>query len=288
MKASAYRGLALLAILLLLAACTPGSSPSTAASPEPTAVPPDIQTMEQGGEPSAPAQDISIAAPEMVIYPKEYAAYQQYLDVIKGRPSMADSAVIEGTVLSIQPGEVCPYQEEPCRIEPYPDDWGMVRVDKIFEYAPLVRQGSNPVEAQSSGVQLSEGQTSPGYAGTGGQPSPAKYKPLQSGQEVQAHFLLTTRPARVRQLTTTASEGAGSAPSLESDAGQVVTHQAEPGEPAFEPIPREGGAFVFSTLTTDARDPAELLLPGLTASARFRARVLYDGTLYVQEYELIP
>ena len=288
MRTSACRGLAVLMILFLLAACTSGSLPSTAPSPEIITAPLAGENTEQPGEQSAPAQDASIAPPEMVIYPKEVAAYEVYLDVIKGRPSMADTAVIEGTVLSIQPGEVCPYQEEPCPTEPYPDDWGTVRVDNIVEYAPLGEPGSSPVEGQAGGAQPSEGQTSPGYTGAGAQPGPAKYNPLQPGQELTAHFLLTTRPARVRRLATTAFEGAGQAQPLESDAGQVVTHQAETDDTTLEPVLREGGYFVFSTLAIDTQESGELLLPGLTAGARFRARVLYDGTLHVQEYELIP
>jgi hypothetical protein len=229
----------------------------------------------------------------MVLYPKEYAAYQQYLDVIKGRPGMADSAVVEVTVISVAIGEVCPYQEEPCPIEAYPDDWGTVRVDSIVEYAPLGEPGNTPVEGQAGGTQAgrtpaSSAQTSPQYTGTEGQAGPAKYESLQPGQEVQAHFLLTARPAWVRQVTATAYEGAEVTQPAGGGAGQVVAHQAEPGEPTFEPIPREGEAFVFGTIATDARDPGELVLPGLTAGARFRARVLYDGTLYVGEYELIP
>jgi hypothetical protein len=293
MRKPACRGLAVLMILFLLGACAQGNPPSTTPSAEPTMAPPAGEETEQRGEQPTAAQDIAIAPSEMVLYPKEYAAYQAYLDVIKGRPGMADGAVIEGTVLSLATGEVCPYQEEPCRIEAYPDDWGTVRVDKIVEYAPIGEPGSNPVESQDGGTPTGETpglseQTSPQYTGTAGQAGPAKYAPLQQGQEVQAHFLLTARPARVRQLATGASAGAEAAQSAGADAGQVVTHQAEPGETTFEPIPREGEAFVFSTIATDARDAGELVLPGLTAGVRFRARVQYDGTLYVQEYELIP
>jgi hypothetical protein len=224
----------------------------------------------------------------MVIYPKEYAAYQQYLDVIRGRPAMADAAVIEATVLSILTGEICPYQEEPCRIEPYPDDWGTVRVDEIVEYSSLDGQGKNRVEEQTGGTQTSEGQTSPGYTGTEGQAGPVKYEPMQSGQEVKTHFLLTVRPARVRHLSATGAEGMESAQPLAADAGQPVVHQAEPGDTTYEPVLREEGYYLFGTLAAGAQDPGELVLPGLTVGSRFRATVLYDGTLYVQEYELIP
>ena len=251
-------------------------------------VPPAGGNTEQPSEQPVPAQDISIAPADMVIYPNEYIAYQKYLDVIRGRPGMADSAVIEATVTSILSGEVCPYQEEACTIEPYPDDWGTVTVDRIIEYLPFGEHGSQPAEAQTGGIQTSEEKTAPGYTGAEGQPGSVKYEPLQPGQEVQTHFLLTARPAKVRRLSTTGSEGMESAQSPGGDAGQLVVHQVGPGDTTFEPIPREGDHFVFSILATDALDSGEIVLPGLTIGSRFRARVQYDGTLYVQEYEPIP
>lgn len=252
------------------------------------AAPPTVDGGAPSSEQPAPANDILIVPEEMILYPAESIAYEKYLDVIRGRPGMADSAVIEGTITSLLYGEICPYQEETCRIEPYPNDWGVVRVDRILEYRPYGAQGEEPIMEQPGQAPTSGSETTPGHAGAGEQPKLGKYEPLQPGQEAEAQFLLTARPAKIRRVQATGSEGTGLSQPSGSDSEQTAEQQVGPGIPTFEAIPREGEAYVFHILPRESTESGAMALPGLTSGSRFRATVQYNGTLYVQGYEVIP
>jgi hypothetical protein len=224
----------------------------------------------------------------MIIYPPQYSQYQAYLDVIGARPGRADTALIEATVTSIQTSDVCPYDEEECRIEPYPNDWGMVRVDKVVEYAPYGEQGEGAQAEQSSQAQGSGAETTAGDSGIEPAPERRQHEPLQVGQEVQTQFVLTTRPVKVRHVPAGESEGIEPMMHTEPEAGDTEEHALEPGQGVFQPIPRAGQHYVFTTRIGDYAAPVEVILPGLDVGARFRAEVQFDGVLYVEEYELVP
>ena len=224
-----------------------------------------------------------------MLYPEEHLTYQTYLDVIGGRPGPADTATIEATVESIQRGEVCPYQEEEvCPIEPYPSDWAVVRIDRVISYTPY--GGAMPAPGEEAQAQNEQpgGETSPEYQGPESQPARQKPGPLEEGQAVEALFLLTTRPAKVRYVPAAASGGLESMEYPAPGAGDTVEHPLEPGRAAFRPIRREGHYYLFTTKIGDDGAPVETTLPGLEAGASFRARVRYDGVLYVEEYEVMP
>jgi hypothetical protein len=111
---------------------------------------------------------------------------------------------------------------------------------------------------------------------------------LDEGQAVEALFLLTTRPAKARHLPISASEDTEPMLVTEPGAGDTVAHSVEPGEAVFNPIPREGQYYLFTTRIGDYASPVEVILPGLDVGAKFRAQIRYDGILYVEEYELVP
>jgi hypothetical protein len=226
---------------------------------------------------------------EPILYPKGFTTYQAYLDLIGGRPRQADEATIEATVESLQRAEVCPYQDEgECRVEPYPNDWGIVRIDKIISYTPFAGTASTSPEEGQAQSEASQSETSPQYRGPGSQPAKEKPGSLDEGQSVQALFLLTARPAKARYLPASASEDTEPMLVTEPGAGDTVAHSVEPGEPVFNPIPREGQYYLFTTRIGDYAAPVEVILPGLDVGARFRAKIRYDGVLYVEEYELVP
>jgi hypothetical protein len=275
MKRCAHQGFALLAILIAVSGCSlRGQEPATPTAEIPSSPSPATQT-------APPARDI-------IIYPEGYGEYQKYLDVIGGTPGMADTGVIEATVASILKSEVCPYQEENCRIEPYPNDWGLVRVDEILQYVPYGAQDMEPAREQPGQTPDSGAETTAGSTGVSPPSKGQRHETLQPGQEIQTHFLFTARPAKV---STGSLAGPGSPLPSQPPGGepeQAAEHRVQPGEPVYEPIPRDGDYLVFVTEIEGMPDSTEIILPGLEIGSRFRARIRYDGTLYVQEYEVIP
>jgi hypothetical protein len=251
-----------LGLLLALAACTPGAGPAPA-TPTPAGSP-------AAGEPAG----------EVLLYPPAFVQYQAYLDAIGARPGPAERATVEATVLSLRRDEVCPYPVEgACPIEPYPRDGATVRVERIEGHIPP-SAATTPGEGSQGGS--SGGESSPEYRGPQDPPPAKAFEPLAEGDTVQALFLLTARPARARHLA------AGAAGGLESLPGPGAGQALGPGERAFEPIPREGGYYLFTPKIGGDDAPADVVLPGLEVGDRFRARVRYDGILYVEEYEVLP
>lgn len=270
-----------LGLILVLTACRP-----EVGLKEPTSI--STASVEAT---SVPTSGLGVDEPvgELMVYPEGLTTYRMYLDVIGGRPRLADAGTIEATVESLQRAEVCPYQDEvECRIEPYPSDWGVVRIDKIISYTPYAGTDSASGEEEQAQGELPQGETSPQYQGPESQPAKQGIEPLNEGQAVQALFLLTTRPTKVRYVPAGASEGIEPMQVTEPGAGDTVEHPVEPGEAVFNPIPQEGQYYVFTTRIGDYAAPVETILPGLDIGARFRAKIRYDGILFVEEYELMP
>ena len=238
---------------------------------------------------------------EIAIVPEEFTIYQDYIKTIGGKPVISDIGTIEATVISITKTEVCPDETDPfapepteCSIEPYPKDFGIVRVDKIISYTPYSEQTIEPtIEQPSEGESPEEGETTPAYEGPE-YPSKSKppvgkeYETPQEGQEVQTLFLLTVRPAKIRYVPVNESVG-GMESTQESgniNSGEdiiVVT----PVKNIFKPIPKDGNYHVFTTKIGNFPGIIEKNLPGLEVGSRFRAEIYYDGSLYVEEYEVI-
>jgi hypothetical protein len=263
--------LAIGGLTLSLAACGPTAAPTVSA---PSQAPPASQP--PGGE--------------IIIYPSEYVAYRKYLDVIGGTPGAADTGVIEATVISINKADVCPYDEEECRIDPYPNDWGIVRVDRIIDYTPYDGQSQGPTfEQPGSSESPPQGETTSEY--TGKEPEPQHERggeePLQEGQEVQAHFLLSARPAKVKCVSMGGAGGIEQTEPVPGDAQRTSEHPIQPGEPDFGPLVEEDGHLVFVTKFGDCPESSERTLPGLQVGSSFHAQIQYDGILYISEYTLL-
>lgn len=238
--------------------------------------------------------------------PREFSIYWDYIQTIEdnllgNKPRIGDIGTIEATVISIRKSEACPsYSNGTCDIEPYPNDWGTIKIDKIIDYTPYSEQvAEHPIE-QPSGVEPSEEvQTMPGYRGMDlPEPKLPEYEPLEEGKEIPVHFLLTTRPAKVRYITISVPRGGPeSAQSPEFWPIQYVTHQAEPGKKTFEPIPKEGAYYIFTTKffyseveeehVTESEITREKVLPGLEVGDKFIAKIRYDGTIHMEEYDIL-
>ena len=243
--------------------------------------------------------------PAMMMIPEELVIYLDYLGVIGGKSIISDIGTIEATVISITKTEVCPDKIEPfapepteCSIEPYPKDSGIVRIDKIINYTPYSEQPVEQLEQPSpSGEEPSEEGTTPGYRGNGyrgedlPKPKLPEYEPLQEGQEVSTHFLLTARPAKVRYAPIPEPEPSPHGPmepaqSKDISSEQNMSHKSEPEKKIFKPIPKDGIYYVFTT-KYGFPETIEKNLSGLKVGSKFRAEIWYDGSLYVGEYELI-
>ena len=260
----------LVACAVLLVACasgTPPEPPTTAVSgPSPTGAGIEIRTFP---------------------YPTDYVIFQGYLDAIGGRPGRAGEGTIEATVLSVNTALICPYQEEKCRIEPYPRDSGFVRVDRILSYSDAAARSATPsLEVPAPGEPVLATH-SPGALGT--EPEPAQGQAaLVAGREYQALFVLTAGPVLIRYALLDQTRGGEivkpSTGALEGLVGQPAQTPAK----VFLPIPQVGGRWVFTTQVGSVPEIKEKSLAGLRAGSRFQAHVRFDGILYVEEYDLIP
>lgn len=278
----------------------PLSPPSTVVPTEPSMS--EIQSEESSGsqvtetqytDPSSSSSTIAQdnSSEEIFIYPDEFRIYQDYLNVINGRASRPDFGVVEATVLSINRGEVCPYQEEICPIEPYPNDWGIVKVDEIISYTTYQERNSqSDVEEAVNQEESIDGQQTSENRGNGISSSKDKHLPLAENQEVQALFILTTRLVKVKYIPVDdidVAEDSEQNPDLESDPQQTTSHKTQPRQSEFMPLPTEEGNFVFTTEIGNFENPVEKVLPGMEVGTKIRAAIRYDGVLYIEEYEVI-
>lgn len=225
-------------------------------------------------------------------YPEEYLIFQDYINTIGWWPRVSDIGIIEATVVSITKSEACPYSEEKCRIEPYPKDIGVVRIDKIINYTSYSEQSAEqPIEQPSGEEPSGEVRTTPEYKG-GEVPKPklSEYEPLQVGQEVPTTFLLTVRPVKVRYVSIP-PQGEPEPGGIESVFEEPVSRPSLPGEEpvpkTYKPIPKEGDYFVFTTKIIEYPETSQKILPGLEIGSKFQAEIHYDGSLYIEEYTLI-
>jgi hypothetical protein len=247
-------------------------------------------------EPPTPTVDKD----ELLIMPGEFVIYQDYLETIGGKPGIHDSGTIEATVISITKTEVCPDKIDPsapeptgCSIEPYPKDHGIVRIDKISYYTRTTEQPiEQPAEPTIEQPSSPESTTNSAYVGSDSlaeKPAEEKeYAQLQEGQEVSTLFLVTVRPAKIRYVPINESQdGLESTQIPENGAHQTVSKEVEPEKKVFKPIPKDKDDYVFTTRIGDFSGIIEKRLPGLEVGSQFRAEIRYDGTLYVEEYELL-
>lgn len=225
---------------------------------------------------------------EILIYPKEFNIFKDYIEVIGGRPSIGDTGTIEGTVISLTKSSICPYKEEKCRIEPYPKDFGVVRVDRVINYTSYSEQTEQRVvEEQGEGIEETL-KTTPGYKG---QDVPSKqipnYEPLQAGRNIESFFLLTARPAKIRYVPIKKPKSGIELIQTSETNIQTVTHKSGEEKKTFEPIPKDKEYFVFTTKIGDFPRTIEKTLVGLREGSKFRAEISYNGVLYIEEYEVI-
>jgi len=260
---------------------------------------------------------------EISVIPPEHAIYLDYFDTIGLVGYPYDKGEVEATVMSITNSKVCPYDEEECSIDPYPKDIGIVRIDKIIDYSPYIPYSEPPVVEGPAepGKQSGDNKPTPSYRGAI-TPIPKKqqptYNPLKEGQDVSTIFILTTQPSKIRYMTVYELRGGpegdflpGPLPgSVEND--DIISKEIETGQATvttvsinvselpgktYEPIPKEENYFVFTTKifyseVEEAPVPepevtTEKILSGLKVGDTFRAKINYDGTLYVDEYEII-
>lgn len=259
---------------------------------------PDDSTPGPVIEPTGGDQDMIISPPAgkqsgsediiINILPEDYLTYLCYLEAINGRPGRADLGEIEGTVVSITHGEICPHQEEDCRIEPYPNDWGIVRVDRVLALTPASGEASEliieqPAEKDEGGIAST--------SGSQGQDISTKEKTvpaLTDDQEVTAQFVLTARPVNVRNVPgeeMVPSDGIGI---REGSGEDTVEQPAKPLDTACQPLPQDKGLYTFTTKVGGVKEVVQKKLPGLEVGTRFRAEITYNGIMYIDEYEILP
>ncbi len=238
---------------------------------------------------------------EASVYPKEYMLYQDYLQVIgegqSASPRYFDEGVIEVTVLSLRNTDTCPSTAiagEICNIEPYPNDYATVRVDRIINYSTHNEQLTSQPSEQSIGKRGGEDVSS--TQGNRGIDYPkqkiSEFVKLQNGQNVLAHFILTARPVKVRYVSFESRNGGFESQqktSSDLDSEQTVKYKADPGKKIFGALSKEGEYFVFTTKIVPQLEISQRIFPGLKIGDKFRASIKYDGTVViVGEYEIAP
>ena len=289
MKKESKLWIAVLALgcAFILVACGFGDTPT------PTSEPPGDDQVPTSGAPDiiiTPLEDQLPGGEDIIIikYPDEYLIYKGYLEAIGGRPSAADFGEIEGRVVSIIKDEVCPYDEEVCSIEPYPSDWGIVRVDRIIWYTPYGEQGTEPIMDQHAQGDNEEARYSSGSQGVDVELKEKTPSALMEGQEVTSLFVLTARPVMVRYVPVAVIEPSAPSGNIEAGEEDTIGQSVQPGEIVYKPLPKEGDFFIFTTRVGDFTKEVVQVLNGLEEGSRFRAEIRYDGTLYISEYEIIP
>ena len=239
---------------------------------------------------SQPSNEPTAVQNDMIrnIYPPEYLIFQDYLEIIQGRPGKYQEVYIEAIIISLEPGEVCPYNQEECPIEPYPRDFGVIELIRVLSDEDiLAEENSLPQEGISN---PSEGQdlTSPGNSGASSTAKTKEPANLIEGNSYQALFVLTTKPVIVQYLPITEEDAYQNNESMTEnleDTSEIVLGTMEK---EFFSIPTRNGLFFFTTQVGNFPNPVEKMLPGLQIGARFKAHALFDGLLYIEEYELIP
>lgn len=227
--------------------------------------------------------------------PEEYIIYQDYLQIIGGKPGRVyDQGVIEATVLSISETVICPYNEENCSIEPYPKDMGVVKIDKIISYIPYSEISEKTSEQPSSDTVSSEVNISSGNKGIDYPSKPKlEYLPLKEGQEVKSLFVLTARPAKARYYShkEVSKSNTRSAQILEENTtiNQSLINDSNilKKYKDFKPIPSEGNYFIFTTKIGESFEKNETVIQGLEVGSKLRAEIYYDGLIYIKEYGVI-
>jgi hypothetical protein len=248
----------------------------------PTSGEPDIIISPPAGQ-KPEGNDIIINA-----LPEEYLIFQGYLEAINASPSLAGSGIIEGTVVSLTLGEVCPYLEEECPIDPYPNDWGIVRVDRVLSETTLGGGESESIIEQPAQSEA-EGETS--ISGSQGQELDSRSTnniSLSEGQEVTTQFVLTARPVIVRYVPGNEFGATDFSNNLEGGADDTIKHPAQPAEIVFKELAQDEGVYIFTTKIGEENEEIRTNLPGLKVGTRFQAGILFDGILYINEYEIIP
>ncbi|MBI2133418.1 hypothetical protein HYU11_01915 [Candidatus Woesearchaeota archaeon] len=202
--------------------------------------------------------------------PAEYAIFKDYEKVIGASPKNADRALIEITILSIRQDSICPLQEEVCSIDPYPIDIGRVRIDSIIDYEPY----SVNALADSPGIGGDTSSTTPGNRGMDLERKDRAFSLLQQGDEVDALFVLTSRPVKV--VHANSSQLGNGQENIQSFSSGKIKE--------FKPLPMHNGIYIF---TTKIGVPFEKNLPGFKEGNTILAEALYDGMLYVHEYSIV-
>jgi len=233
--------------------------------------------------------------------PGEYLIYQRYKTKTANyvRGVGYDEGVIEGTIVSVMKNDICPDatpegvdDEIPvssCSIEPYPQDTGTVRIDRITEYIPYSETPTQSEEMQQGeGVPDGSGESTSGFLGEG--TPPKNYNPLTVGEEIFTRLILSARLAkvvyaeRINRPVSNSPSSEGEEMPVSSNEDTISSGIIQP--PTFSPIPKDGQYFVF---TTQINQPKRLekVLPGLAIGDRFSASFKYDGTLFIEEYSII-
>lgn len=192
---------------------------------------------------------------ETAAIPTDLTIYQDYLETIGGKFTTPPQTVtIEGTVISIIKATICPDKSNSltkeagkCSIEPYPLEAGTVKINKVESQVPVSKN--------------------------------QKYLAFQEGQTIEALFLLTTQPVKVKYL-----------PLSDSISGSNLIEQATSSntlnqEHKFKPLLKESGLLVFITKMGNYDKPVEKILPGIKAGDTFTATAQYNGTLFIEEYQ---
>lgn len=238
--------------------------------------------------------------PEFIPIPVEYQIFQDYLEVIKAISTTPTEEInITGQIISVNKEEICPDKRLPsdpentnCSVPPYPKDTALIKIEKIEKVLLPLASADKPSTSKNTGdavTVIDQSEAAP----------PKTYNPLSIGQEVSALLILTSSPVKVKYASSPETESAPvetiSKNSLRAPKNAEI--QAAPGgaevgggravdipKKTYKPLPKEGNYFVFTTKMGPYPDGTEKMLSGLKAGDRFTAQILYNGTIFIEEY----
>ena len=234
--------------------------------------------------PKTSPSDIKNSSQEIIIVPNNYNTYLEYVELLKSPSIKYKEAIVEATIIDISISDFCPYKEQTCRIEPYPKDSGIIKINKIIQ---TIESQSDIIEAINRD-NSSENKTDE-YKGEDITKKEANYaQNIDIGRSLPTIFLLTSRPVSVNYekigTTNNTTKSIGNSIDPETTSNKSIEQNMNN---TYENLLKKNGHYVFTTKIGDYNNTITKELPGLKTGDIIIAHIYYDGVMtYIEEYEL--
>jgi len=234
--------------------------------------------------PKNDSSDIKNSSQEIIIVPNNYNTYLKYVELLKNPSIRYKEAIVEATIIDISISDFCPYNEETCRIEPYPKDSGIIKINKIIQ---TIESQSDIIETIN--LDNSSQNTTDEYKGEDIIKKETNYvQNIDIGRSLPTIFLLTSRSVSVNyeKIGTTNNTTKSTDNSIESETTSNKSIEQNMNN-TYENLLKKNGHYVFTIKIGDYDNTITKELPGLKTGDLIIAHIYYDDVMtYIGEYEL--